>query len=143
MKKFLFIGIAAIMVASACMPVVSQAQSIALVSTGNSLTKDTVTNTASKQLVTVLKGYKATIGIQVDITKISGTLGGTLIPVASNDGVTYYAAGSGTLTVTDVASQGILFAPPIGYAFYGVRWTGTGTMSGSIQARLVARKVTD
>lgn len=121
----------------------SQAQSISLISTSNSLARDTVTNTAAKNLVTILKGYKATIGIQVDVTKISGTLGGTIIPVASNDGVTYYAAGAGTFSVTDVTSQGILFAPPQGYAYYGVRWTGTGTMSGSIVAKLVARKTTD
>lgn len=144
MKKILLAGL---MVAIAAMavfiPEKSEAQVINLISTGNSLARDTVTNTAAKNLVTILKGYKATVGIQVDVTKISGTLAGTLIPVCSNDGVNYYAAGAGTFTVTDVASQGVLFAPPLGYVYYGVRWTGTGTMSGSFVAKLVARKTTD
>jgi len=144
MKKFLLIGLmAAIGIMAVFIPEKSAAQTISLVSASNGLARDTVTNTGVKRLTTVLKGYKATIGIQVDITKISGTLGGTLIPVASNDGVTWYAAGSGSLTVTDVAAQGILFAPPLGYAYYGVQWTGTGTMAGSFVAKLVARKTTD
>jgi hypothetical protein len=143
LKNFLIGGLAAAIGIMTLAPARTEAQTISLVSTSNSLSKDTVTNTAVKKLVTVLKGYKATIGIQVDVTKISGTLGGALIPVASNDGVTYYPAGSSTFTVTDVASQGVLFNPPQGFAYYGVQWTGTGTMSGSIQAKLVARKTTD
>lgn len=143
MRKFLFLGIVAVFALATLAPAKAEAQTISLISTSNGLARDTVTNTGVKRLTTVLKGYRATIGIQVDITKTSGTLGGTLIPVASNDGVTWYAAGSGTLTVTDVASQGILFAPPLGYAYYGVQWTGTGTMAGSFVAKLVARRTTD
>lgn len=143
MKKYLIIGS---LLAFACMafaPARSQAQVTSLVSTNNGLTKDTVTNTGVRRLTTKVVGYRATIGIQVDVTKISGTLGGTLIPVASNDGVTWYAAGSGTMTITDVASQGILFTPPLGYQYYGVQWTGTGTMAGSFVAKLLARRSTD
>ncbi len=119
-----------------------QAQ-VTLISTNNGTSKDTVTNTGNRILMANTVGYKATIGIQVDVTKISGTLGGTLIPVASNDGVTFYAAGSGSLTVTDVASQGILFAPPLGYKYYGVKWTGTGTMAGSFVATMITRRLSD
>ena len=118
----------------------AKAQTVSLISTTNSLPKDTVTNTAAKQWVTTVKGYQATIGIQVDVAKLTGTLAGTLIPIASLDGVTYYAAGTGTMTITDVAAQGILFAPPLGYNYYGVRWTGSGTMTGTLVAKLIARK---
>lgn len=117
----------------------AQTLQINLVSTTNSLTRDTVTNAGVVILQAPVRGRTEQIGIQVTITKISGTLGGTLIPVASNDGTNFYAAGAGTLTVADVASQGILFAPPLGYAYYGVRWTGTGTMAGSFIAKLVAK----
>lgn len=143
MKIFKSIMLVAVFLAAAVFSPTAKihAQTI-LISTGNSLPRDTVTNTGVKKLVAAVKGYSATIGIQVDVTKISGTLGGTLIPVASIDGVTYYPAGAGTMTITDVASQGILFAPPLGYSYYGVQWTGTGTMSGSIVAKLVARKTT-
>jgi hypothetical protein len=104
--------------------------------TGNGLALDTVTNTAVKHMAIGAPGVAASITIQVNVTKISGTLGGTIIPVASNDGVSYYANGSGTFTVTDVPSQGINFSVPVGWRYYGVRWTGTGTMSGSVSAKL-------
>jgi len=143
MKKILFLGIAALIALATLAPAKAEAQTVSLVSTSNGLTKDTVTNTAAKILAKQVAGYKATVTIQIDITKISGTLGGTLIPVGSNDGVKWYAAGSSTFSVTDVASQGTLFAPPLGYAYYGVQWTGTGTMSGSFVAKLVARRTTD
>lgn len=120
----------------------SKAQS-SLISTTNGLARDTVTNTGSKILMLNTVGYKATVGIQVDVLKISGTLAGTLIPVASNDGVTFYAAGAGTMTITDVANQGILFAPPLGYKYYGVKWTGTGTMVGSFVATIITRRLSD
>ena len=81
----------------------------------------------------------------VNITKISGTLGGTLIPVASNDGVNFYditgfTTQDAAFTVTDVVSQGKAYQCKLGYQYYGVRWTGTGTMSGSFTATLIARK---
>lgn len=137
MKKYVTFLLPLVIAIAAVLP--SQAQVMSLISTSNGTGKDTVTNAATKVLGKVLPGNKATIAIQVDITKISGTLGGTLIPVASNDGVNWYAAGSGSLTVTDVASQGILFSPPLGFAYYGVKWTGTGTMSGSFVAKILAR----
>jgi hypothetical protein len=140
MRKFVLSAFIAL-IAFVAPPKQSAAQ-VSLISTGNSLAKDTVTNTAVKVLVTKVPGYQATVGIQVNVTKISGTLAGTIIPVASIDGVTYFPAGSGTFTATDVASQGTLFAPPLGYLYYGVQWTGTGTMSGSITAKLIARKPT-
>ncbi|HEY4288265.1 MAG TPA: hypothetical protein VGN00_14270 [Puia sp.] len=140
MRKFvLSLFIAAIAFFSP--PLQSQAQ-VSLISTGNSLAKDTVSGTGVKILATRVPGYQATVGIQVNVTKISGTLAGTILPVASIDGVTYFPAGSGTFTATDVTSQGVLFAPPLGYLYYGVQWTGTGTMSGSITAKLLARKPT-
>jgi hypothetical protein len=136
MKKYLIL-IVLVLLAIIAPP--AQAQTIGLVSTTNSLKLDTVTNAGVRVMQTQLTGNKATVTIQVDVTKISGTLGGTIIPVGSNDGVKWYAAGSGTFTVTDVASQGVNFSPPLGFGYYGVQWTGTGTMSGSIKATLLAR----
>jgi len=137
MKKLLFLLMAGLTIF--VLPLTVEAQVVSLVSTNNSLTLDTVTNAGVRVLSKVVPGNKATITIQVNVTKISGTLGGTIIPVASNDGVKWYAAGSGTFTVTDVASQGVNFSPPLGFAYYGVQWTGTGTMAGSFNASLLAR----
>lgn len=125
----------------------SQAQ-VALISPTYGNTIDTVSNTASKILYKKVIGNKATITITVNITKISGVLAGTLIPVASNDGINFYditgyTTADAAFTVTDVASQGKAYQCKLGYQYYGVRWTGSGTMSGSITATLLARGNTD
>lgn len=136
MKKFLAL---ILVIATAFIAPTIQAQTIGLVSTTNSLKLDTVSNTGVRVLQTILAGDKHTVTIQVDVTKISGTLAGTIIPVCSNDGVKWYANGASTFSVTDVASQGVAFGSfPLGWAYYGVQWTGTGTMSGSIKATLKA-----
>jgi hypothetical protein len=133
MKKILFlIMLATVFIAA--LPQKTEAQT-SLISAGNSLARDTVTNTAAKSWLGQFAGYHSTVTIQVDITKISGTLAGSLTVVASNDGVTYQAIGS-AFTVTDVASQSTNFSPTLGFRYYGVKWTGTGTMSGSLVAKL-------
>lgn len=139
MKKFLLL--AGVLSFALC----SQAQ-VPLISPGNSLSKDTVTNTGVKTLVKQVTGYKETVVVVASLTKISGTLGGKLVPIASLDGVTYLdvsAASKDTLTVADAASQSKGYVLPRGYQFYGVQWTGTGTMSGSFTGKLIARKQTD
>ena len=122
---------------------VSQAQTS--LTGANSLSIDTVTNTATKTMTGKVSGYQGTVTIQVDVTKISGTLAGTLTPIASNDGTTFYSVASRTsrdtaVTVTDVSAQGYNFSMPGGYLYYGVKWAGSGTMSGSFKATLIARK---
>lgn len=125
----------------------SKAQvSLTSASYGNAI--DTVTNGGTKTLFAKVVGYKETITITTNITSISGTLAGTLTPVVSNDGVNFYAATANTstdvaYTVTNVASQGVAFTCKRGFQYYGVQWVGTGTMSGSFTAKLIARKPTD
>lgn len=139
MKKILFLCLLTILATAFISPQLQAQTPVNLISTGNSLATDTVTNAGVKTLISPTLGYATSITIQVDITKISGTLGGSLTAVVSNDGITYYAIGS-AYTVTDVASQGTTFTPTLGFRYYGVRWTGTGTMSGSFKAKLVTRK---
>lgn len=141
MKKFLLL--ASVLSLVLC----SQAQ-VSLISPTYGNTKDTVTNTAAKVLWLKVIGYKESITATVNITKISGTLAGTLIPIVSNDGVNFYNGTGYTLsdsaiTVTDVAAQGKAFQFKRGYQYYGVQWTGSGTMSGSFTGKLLARKSTD
>ena len=121
---------------------------VALVSPTYGNTIDTVTNTGTKVLWKKVTGYKETITITANITSISGTLGGTLIPIVSNDGVNFYNGTAATVsdsayTVTNTASQGKAFTCKRGFQYYGVQWTGTGTMSGSFTGVLLARKPTD
>lgn len=109
--------------------------------TGNGLARDTVTNTAVKWFAAPYNfvGSQALVTIQVDLTKISGTLGGTIVPVASNNGVGYGIAGSASYTVLDQTSQTAVISAPAGFNYYGFRWTGTGTMSGSAVGTITRR----
>lgn len=111
---------------------------------GNPL--DTVVNTAVKVLWVKVTGYRETVTITANLTKISGTMGGTLVPIGSNDGVNFYdisQKGSDTVTVANVATAGKAYNCQRGYQYYGVQWTGTGTMSASISGKLIARRISD
>lgn len=113
------------------------------ISSGNSLARDTVTNTAAKTwfMPTAVKfsGEQKLVSLQVDITRISGTAGGTVVPLASLDGVTFGVIGSGSFTPTDVASQTAVFVVPTGFLYYGFRYTGTGTMSCSAVGKVLRK----
>ena len=121
------------------------------------ITSDTVTNTGTNYLTSgypqsgstysgspvaiVNPAYYTTV--QVNITKISGTVAGTVTLQGSIDGTNFSTATSGmlaitaTYTATDVASQSknwIIAGNP--YRFYRVSWTGTGTMAASMTANI-------
>ena len=108
---------------------------------------DTTTNTATHDLYVAVRGYQETVTGNVEITKISGTLGGTIVPIVTVDGVNYHPipaiATADSVTVTNTASQGYNRAFPKGYKGYGFRWIGTGTMSGSWTGNVLHRKPTD
>ncbi len=125
---------------------ISQAQTatnIKALTPQNSATSglDTVTNTAVKAQITQLDGYSAITTIQATITKISGTLAGSLVLSGSLDGTAYTAIGS-AYTVTDTAAQYPSFSVnPSTYRYYKLSWTGTGTMAGSIKSKLLYRNL--
>lgn len=116
-----------------------------LLSTTSGGALDTVTNTGVRIMGINTIGYKATITATVVLTKISGTNGGTMVPVGSDDGVNWHDISQITKDTVTVPNgnliKGYSFQP--GWKWYGVQWTGTGTMSGSISGKLVARKQTD
>lgn len=119
---------------------------------------DTVTNTATKYLYYTnglsapqLKGVLHTSAIAITVTKISGTVAGTISVEGSLDGVNYYNvynshfAGSDisnyNYTATDVSTQTFRFAPPFWADLYlRVKYTGAGNMSAKVEAKLFARK---
>lgn len=110
---------------------------------GNTL--DTVTNTGVRIMGLNTVGYKETVTATVVITYISGTQGGTMVPVASDDGVSWGDISQVTKDTVTVPNSNFVknYSFQKGYKWYGVKWTGTGTMSGSISGKLVARKTTD
>lgn len=138
--KNLFLSLIAAFAVTVSSVNVAQAQVSDMVSSDN-FTTDTVTNTGTAYLSLKLSGYYA-VSIQVNVTKISGTLGGTIVLQGSLDGTNYVTIpSSGSLTVTNVTSQGYLWnyanSP---YLYYRVLATGTGTMSGIISAKIMYRK---
>lgn len=107
-----------------------------------------VTNTGTATSTTTVTDTYKQISIQAVFTKTSGTLAGTATLQGSLDGTNYLTvptavtvAGAATYTVTDVASQSVIFiinnAP---YKYYRVSWTGTGTMIGTLASYLMAKK---
>lgn len=95
---------------------------------------DTVTDAGTATLSSkIVKGTPVSTTVGIQFTKLTGTLGGTATLKGSFDGVIWYTASSTTYTVTNVATQTnswqITGSP---YLYFQVSWTGTGTMSGTM-----------
>lgn len=116
---------------------------------GTNLTLDTVTNSGTAYLTT--RALKADLvhrtTIQVNVTKISGTVGGTISLLGSLDGTNFKALNTvetqtalATITATDATNvyHWRLTGGP--FLYYRVSWTGTGTMSASLSAKVYREK---
>lgn len=120
-----------------------------------SVALDTVTNAGTKTLTSARTSlsYK-TISIDVTVTKLSGTIAGTITLQGSVNGTNYVTVptafietpsgqapystgGAATFTATNVATQTKIWSI-IGnpYAYYRVSYTGSGTMVGTIKGNI-------
>jgi len=110
---------------------------------------DTVTNSGTSYITTavVSPAPAVTSTIWVSVTKISGTVGGTITLQGSLDGTNFKAlytlntaTALPTFTATDATNtyHWIITGSPMRY--YRVSWTGTGTMSASFSAKLFRSK---
>lgn len=110
---------------------------------------DTVTNTGTAYVSTVAvsPAPAVTTTIWVAVTKISGTVGGTITLQGSIDGTNWKALNTpntatalATITATDATNtyHWIISGSPMPY--YRVSWTGTGTMSASFSAKMFRSK---
>lgn len=117
----------------------TQAQSPeAILSAGNSLALDTVVNTAAETTVARRVSPWRTGGqvtFHVVVTKISGTVGGTMklqgSMVGGNTATNWIDIGSATTPSDASASYG--FNTSVRWYYYRIIWTGTGTMSASFR----------
>lgn len=110
-------------------------------SDGNSLATDTITNTATETFTRQIPHKRASLSVQVVITKISGTVDGTAKLQGSIDGINFSDISSDTLDLTNVATQGKVWTfdhSPVLY--YRVSITGSGTMAASAKAWVLARQ---
>jgi len=112
---------------------------------GTNVKIDTVTDTGTSFVTTRVASTNAGPGIQtsvvVKITKISGTVGGTMTLQGSHDGTNFVAlttqeTATALATITPADASATRTWRIIGnpYRFYRVSWTGTGTMSASFSA---------
>lgn len=105
-----------------------------------SLSKDTVTNTSTDSLKIVLTESYHNLTIQPKVTKISGTPTANSTPqlYGSLDGKNYYAIAGDSLHITNTSSpivtNWVLTAQA--YRVYKIVWTGTGTMSAKMEAKV-------
>lgn len=110
---------------------------------------DTVTNTGTAYVssVAISPAPATTTTIWVYVTKISGTVGGTITLQGSIDGTNWkalYALNTATALATFTATDAtntyhwIISGSPMPY--YRVSWTGTGTMSASFGAKMFRSK---
>lgn len=140
--KNIFVLVATLMIAFS-LPAKSQTANTLkdMLSSPTHVPTDTVTNTGVKYQIAAVAGYQDVITIQTVITKISGTVAGTVIIQGSLDGVNYTTIGTDSLTATDVATQSKSWSVnPSSFTHYRVSYTGAGTMSAKINSKILWRK---
>jgi len=116
---------------------------------GNNILIDTVTNTGTAFVTTrrAVQERAAYTVIQVNVTKISGTVGGTISVLGSVDGVNFVALRTietqtavATVTAADATASYHWRITGCPFPFYRVSYTGTGTMSASFSAQAFLSK---
>lgn len=107
---------------------------------------DTTTNTAESYVTLPIQNWYNTISIQSVVTKISGTVAGTVTLQGSLDGTNYVTVDSNYATVvsyspTNVATSTKLFVVTGSpYRYYRLSYTGAGTMSASHRGYVLPNK---
>mgnify|MGYP002128821950 FL=1 len=106
---------------------------------------DTVTNTATGTVTTRLMPVNSNINevlVWISVTKISGTVGGTITLQGSIDGTNWKAINTNdsqtalaTITATDASNTYHYRLSGGNFPYLRVSWTGTGTMSASFSAK--------
>lgn len=109
-------------------------------------TSVTVTNTGTAYLQASNPGDAQSVTVQVNVTKTSGTVGGTISLQGSVDGTNFKALNTeetqtalATITATDASNVYHWRLKGNPFTHYRVSWTGTGTMVASMAAKLLSR----
>lgn len=114
----------------------TQIKAVALTTTSYGNALDTVVNTATKVTTTYkLGGWRNGVTAQAVVTKISGTVGGSIALQGSMDGTNWSTIGSAS-TPTD-ATANYSFNTTTAWYYYRISYAGTGTMSASVKCFLM------
>lgn len=140
MKKIAFI-LFALMISFSCI-----SQHIMYNSLGTLLATDTVTNTGTAVVSTRQMPINTTFSealVWITVTKIGGTVGGTITLQGSIDGTNYKALNTvdtqtalATITATDASNTYHYRLSGGNFPYLRVSWTGTGTMSATVAAKV-------
>jgi hypothetical protein len=111
-----------------------------------SLSSDTTTNTGTSYLTLPTTQWYNTVTVQSVVTKISGTVAGTVTLQGSNDGINYNTVNASyadavSYSPTDQATNTRIFiitGSP--YRYYRLSYTGAGTMSAYHRAYLLPNR---
>lgn len=124
----------------------AQSQSIPMLSS-DGLAIDTATNSTATYIGLKVSGNYRFASVQYVMTKISGTVAGTAVLQASNDGVTFITVDTSAIlatnsfTNTDVATQSTIWTLIYpSYLYYRILVTGSGTMSATYKGFFVGKK---
>lgn len=116
---------------------------------GTNVASDTVVNTGTSYLSTgsIKAAPATTTTIWVAVTKLTGTVGGTISLQGSFNGTTWKALNTpntvtalATITATDASNNYHWIISGSPFPYYRVSWTGTGTMTASFTAQLFRSK---
>jgi hypothetical protein len=111
------------------------------------VSSDTVTNTATNYLgnLTLIPGQRSSVSVIVTVTKLSGTVGGVITLQGSLDGTTFFAMNApesqtalATKTAADASGVYHWWLKTNPFPYYRVSWVGTGTMSATMSAKILA-----
>lgn len=103
---------------------------------------DTVTNSGTAYVSKAFKGGARVFGIQVAVTKVSGTVAGDIVLSGSLDGTNYHnldTLAATNTTGTKYYAPFIISGNAAPYTNYKVTHTGTGTMVSILSAILLGK----
>jgi hypothetical protein len=101
-------------------------------------TSDTLTNTTATYVELPVVGVYNIMAIQAVVTKISGTVDGTIELLGSNDGTNYERIASDTLDLANqTTNTKIWIVSKTPYYYYRLKGTGIGTMAAQLKGYLL------
>lgn len=107
---------------------------------------DTTTNTGTSYVGVTVNNYYKELSVHCVVTKISGTVAGTVTLQGSNDGTNYVTVSTSysdaqTLSCTNQTTNSKLFTiTGSPYKYYRLSYTGSGTMAATVRGYLVPNK---
>lgn len=146
--KILFASLVALLLTTAFMSPTANAQDNSgyFLSSATHAALDTCTNAGTVTQSKAITGWQDFITVTCQVTKTSGTLGGTLVMYgstqASSPDIWVQVDSAHTYTVTNTAGSKVYVfeIDASKFQYYKVVWTGTGTMVGTIKTHALWRK---